>query len=128
MVERFLVKYHHIFPRHWLDVGINNEFKIKLVLLHDEPAYSQSLPTQTNLKDQMLVESTLQPECGIITTVPFSKYSCPTFAQSKLNKKLGILVNLRQTNHLIKQNYNEHNHPVTTIAVAEKHLAGKKCF
>ena len=28
MVDRFLVKYHRIFARHQLDIGINNGFKI----------------------------------------------------------------------------------------------------
>ena len=128
MVERLLVKYHKIFARHRLDIGINTEFKIKLTPKHDEPVYAQSLPTPTNLKDEMLVELALQQEYGIITTLPFSKYSSPIFAQRKPNGKLRILVDLRRINHLIKHDYNEHNHPVTTIADAAQHMAGKKYF
>ena len=50
-VEALLVKYHDIFARHRLDIGINTDFKIKLTPKHDEPVYAQSLPTPTNLKD-----------------------------------------------------------------------------
>ena len=39
-----------------------------------------------------------------------------------------ILVDLRRIIHLIKNDYGEHNHPVTTIADAAQHMAGKKYF
>ena len=55
-IEALLVKYHDIFARHRLDIGINTEFKINLTPKHDEPVYAQSLPTPTNLKDDLLVE------------------------------------------------------------------------
>ena len=61
-------------------------------------------------------------------TLPYSKYSSPIFAQRKPNGKLRILVDLRRINHLLKNDYNQHNHPVTTIADAAQHMAGKKYF
>ena len=67
-------------------------------------------------------------EYGIITTLPYSKYSSPIFAQRKPNGKLRILVDLRRINHLIKNDYGEHNHPVTTVSDAAQHMAGKKFF
>ena len=127
-VEELLVKYNNIFARHRLDIGINNEFKVKLTPKHEQPVYAQSLPTPTNLKDDLLTELALMQEYGIITTLPFSKYSSPIFAQRKPNGKLRILVDLRRINHLIKNDYNQHNHPVTTIADAAQHMAGKKYF
>ena len=127
-IENLLVKYNNVFARHRLDIGINTDFKIKLTPKHDEPVYAQSLPTPTNLKDDLLVELALMQEYGIITTLPYSKYSSPIFAQRKPNGKLRILVDLRRINHLLKNDYNQHNHPVTTIADAAKHMAGKKYF
>ena len=127
-IEALLVKYHTIFARHRLDIGINTDFKIKLTPKHDDPVYAQSLPTPTNLKDDLLVELALMQEYGIITTLPYSKYSSPIFAQRKPNGKLRILVDLRRINHLLKNDYNQHNHPVTTIADAAQHMAGKKYF
>ena len=127
-VEALLVKYNDIFARHRLDTGINTEFKIKLTPKHDEPVYAQSLPTPTNLKDDLLVELALMQEYGIITTLPYSKYSSPIFAQRKPNGKLRILVDLRRINHLLKNDYNQHNHPVTTMADAAQHMAGKRYF
>ena len=127
-IEALLVKYHDIFARHRLDIGINTEFKIKLTPKHDEPVYAQSLPTPTNLKDDLLVELALMQEYGIITTLPYSKYSSPIFAQRKPNGKLRILVDLRRINHLLKNDYNQHNHPVTTMADAAQHMAGKRYF
>ena len=67
-------------------------------------------------------------EYGIITTLPYSKYSSPIFAQRKPNGKLRILVDIRRINHLLKNDYNQHNHPVTTIADAAQHMAGKRYF
>ena len=101
---------------------------MKLTPKHDDPVYAQSLPTPTNLKDDLLVELALMQEYGIITTLPYSKYSSPIFAQRKPNGKLRILVDLRRINHLLKNDYNQHNHPVTTIADAAQHMAGKKYF
>ena len=126
--EALLFKYHHIFARHRLDIGMNTEFEIKLTPKHDEPVYAQSLPTPTNLKDDLLVELALMQEYGIITTMPYSKYSSPIFAQRKPNGKLRILVDLRRINHLLKNDYNQHNHPVTTMADAAQHMAGKRYF
>ena len=104
---------------------MNTDFKVKLTPQHEEPVYSQSLPTPTNLKDDLLVELALMQEYGIITTLPHSKYSSPIFAQRKPNGKLRILVDLRRINHMIKNDYGEHNHPVKTIADAAQHMAGK---
>ena len=94
-IEALLVKYLDIFARHRFDIGINTEFKIKFTPKHDDPFYVQSLPTPTNLK----VELPLMQEYGIITTLPYSKYSSPIFAQRKPNGKLRILVDLRSINH-----------------------------
>ena len=127
-IEALLVKYHDIFARHRLDIGINTEFKIKLTPKHDEPVYAQSLPTPTNLKDDLLVELALMQEYGIITTKPYSKYSSPIFAQRKPNGKLRILVDLRKIKHLLKNDYNQHNQPVTTMADAAQHMAAKRYF
>ena len=127
-IEALLVKYHTIFARHRLDIGINTDFKIKLTPKHDDPVYAQSQPTPTNLKDDLLVELALMQEYSIITTLPYSKYSSPIFAQRKPNGKLRILVDLRRINHLLKNDYNQHNHPVTTIADAAQHMTGKKYF
>ena len=127
-IEALLVLYHDIFARHRLDVGINTEFKIMLTTKHDEPVYAQSLPTPTNLKNDLLVELALMQEYGIITTLPYSKYTSPIFAQRKPNGKLRILVDLRRINHLLKNDYNQHNHPVTTMGDAAQHMVGKRYF
>ena len=67
-------------------------------------------------------------EYGIISTLPHSKYTSPIFAQRKPNDKLRISVDLRRINHLIKNDYGEHNHPETLIADAAQHMAVKKYF
>ena len=58
-VEELLVKFYSIFARHRLDIGMNTDFKVKLTPQYDEPVYSQSLPTPTNLKDDLFVELAL---------------------------------------------------------------------
>ena len=71
-VENLLVEFHDIFARHRFDIGINTEFKVQLTTLDNRPAYSQSLPAPTNLKDDILVELALLHKYGIITTLRFS--------------------------------------------------------
>ena len=63
---------------------------------------------------------------GIITTLPFSKYTSPIFAQKKPNRKLRLLVDLRKINNLISDDYINKNHPVSTLVDAAQHMAGKK--
>ena len=65
---------------------------------------------------------------GIITTLPFSKYASPIFAQRKPNGKLRLLVDLRKINALIADDYINNNHLVSTPSDAAQHLAGKKLF
>ena len=86
-IESLSVEYH-IFARHRFDIGMNEEFTVKLTPKDDSPAHSQSLPTPVNLKEDILVELALLHKYGIITTLPFSKYASPIFAQKKPNGKL----------------------------------------
>ena len=113
-VENLLVEFHDIFARHRFDIGINTEFKVQLTPLDNRPAYSQSLPAPTNLKDDILVELALLHKYGIITTLPFSKYASPIFAQRKPNGKLRLLVDFRKINTFIADDYIYNNHPVST--------------
>ena len=127
-IESLLVEYHDIFARHRFDIGMNEEFTVKLTPKDDSPAYSQSLPTPVNLKEDILVELALLHKYGIITTLPFSKYASPIFAQKKPNGKLRLLVDLRKINNLISDDYINNNHPVSTLTDAALHMAGKKLF
>ena len=127
-IEEILVEFHDIFARHRFDIGINREFKVKLTPNDDRPAYSQSLPTPINLKDDITVELALLHKYGIITTLPFSKYASPIFAQRKPNGRLRLLVDLRKINNLITEDYANNNHPVSTLSDAAQHMAGKKLF
>ena len=67
---------------------MNEEFKVKLTPKDDSPAYSQSLRAPINLKEDILVELAMLHRYEIITTLPFSKYASPIFAQKKANGKL----------------------------------------
>ena len=127
-IEELLVEFHDIFARHRFDIGMNEEFKVKLTPNDDSPAYSQSLPAPINLKEDILVELAMLHKYGIITTLPFSKYASPIFAQKKPNGKLRLLIDLRKINNLISDDYINNNHPVSTLVDAAQHLAGKKLF
>ena len=111
-VENLLVEFHDVFARHRFDIGINTEFKVQLTPLDNRPAYSQSLPAPINLKDDILVELALLHKYGIITTLPFSKYASPIFAQRKRNGKLRLLVHLRKINTLIADDYINNDQPL----------------
>ena len=127
-VEDLLVEFHEIFARHRFDIGIKTEFKVQLKPLDNRPAYSQSLPAPIILKDVILVEIALLRKYGIITTLTFSKFASPIFAQRKPNWKLRLLVDPRKTNTLIADDYNNNNHPVSTLTDAAHHMAGKNVF
>ena len=116
-IEDLLVEFHDIFARHRFDIGMNEDFKVKLTPKDDSPAYSQSLPTPINLKEDISVELALLHRYGIITTLPFSKYASPIFAQKKAD--------LRKINNLISDDYINNNHPVSTLTDAAQHMAGK---
>ena len=66
--EDVLVEFHDIFARHRFHTGMDEEFKVKLTPKDDSLAYSQSLPTPINLKEDILVELALRHRYGIITT------------------------------------------------------------
>ena len=125
-VENLLVEFHDIFARHRFDIGIITEFKVQLTPLDNRPACS--LPAPINLKDDILVELALLHKYGIITTLPFSKYASPIFAQRKPNGNLRLLVDLRKINTLIADDYINNNHPVSTLTDAAQHMAGKNLF
>ena len=122
------MEFHDILARHRFDIGINTEFEVQLTPLENRPAYSQSLPAPINLKDDILVELALLHKYGILTTLPFSKYASPIFAQRKPNGKLRLLIDLRKINTLITDDYINNNHPVSTLTDAAQHMAGKNLF
>ena len=105
---------------------MNEEFTVKPTPKDDSPAYSQSIPTPVNLKEDILVELALLQKYGIITTLPVSIYASPIFAQKKPNGKLRLLVDLRKINNLISDDYIYNNHPVSALTDAAQHMAGKK--
>ena len=98
--EEILVEFHNYFARNRFDIGMKEEFKVKLTPKDDSPAYNQSLPAPINLKEDILVELAMLHKYGIITTLPFSEYTSPIFAQEKPNGKLHFLVDLRKINNL----------------------------
>ena len=127
-IEDILVEYHDIIARHRMDIGMNTEFKVKLTPKDDKAVYSQSLPMPIHLKEDLIVELALMHKYGIITVLPFSKYSSPLFAQRKPNGKLRLLVDLWKINTLIADDYTKNNHPVSTLSDAAQHLARKSLF
>ena len=127
-VENLLLDYHHIFARHRLDIGKNDDLKVKLTPEHDEPMYTQGPPTPIHYRDEVLVELALLQYWGVITTLKYSKYSSPIFSVRKPSGKLRLLVDLRRINHLVRHDYDNHNFPIATLADVSAHLAGKKFF
>ena len=116
------MEFHDIFARHRFDIGMNEEFKVKLTPKDDSPAYSQSLPAPISLKEDIFVELAMLHKYGMITTLPFSKYASPIFAQKKPDGKLRLLVDLRKINNLISDDYINNNHPVSTLVDRQETL------
>ena len=55
-LEDVIIEYNDIFARHRLDIGINNEFKLKLTPKNENPVYTQCLPVPINVKEDLTVE------------------------------------------------------------------------
>ena len=125
-IEELLVEIHDIFARQRFNRGINQDFKAKLTPIDESPGYSQNQPTPINLKGDITVELALLHKCGIITTLPFSKYANPIFTQRKPNDKLRLLVQLCKTNISISDDYINKNHPVNTLTDSAQDMAGKQ--
>ena len=53
------MEFHNIFARHRFDIGINEQYTVKLTPKDESHAYSQSLTTPVNLKEDILVELAL---------------------------------------------------------------------
>ena len=101
---------------------------MKLTLKDERIHYTQRLSVPINLREDLTGELALMHRNGIITTLPFSKYASPIFAQRKPNGKLRLHVDLRKINALISDDYIKNNHPVRTLSDAAQHLEGKKLF
>ena len=127
-MENLLVKHHKIFARHRLDLGKNTDCLVKLTPEHERPIYTPNPTTAIHLRDELLIELALMQYYDIITTLSFSKYSSPIFAQRKSSGKLRILIDLRRINHLRRHDYKNNNFPIPTMADATAHLAGRKIF
>ena len=67
---------------------MNEKFTVKITPKDDSPSNSQSSPTPTNPRDDVLVELALLHKYGIIKTLPFSKYASPIFAKKTSNGKI----------------------------------------
>ena len=52
------------------DIGMNEDFKVKLTPKGDSPAHGQSLPVPISLKGEILIELSMLHKYGIITTLP----------------------------------------------------------
>ena len=127
-VQQLLIKYHDIFAKHRFDIGYNTEFKVNLTPEHDQPVYTQGPPTPIHLRHELHVQLALFQYFGLITTLPYSKYSSPLFAQRKSNGKLRLLSDLRRINHLLRNDYHNSNFPIPNMHDAINHFAGKRLF
>ena len=113
---------------HRFDIGYNTEFKVKLTPEHDQPVYTQGSPTPIHLRDELHVQLALFHYFGLITTLPYSKYSSPLFAQRNSNGKLRLLSDWRRINHLLRNDFHDTSFPISNMHDAINHFAGKRLF
>ena len=123
--EDLLVDFLDIFAKHRIDVGYNSGLKIKLKPEYTRPLYTQGPPTPIHLPQELTVELALMHYYGLITTLSHSKYSSPLFAHRKSSSKLRMLIDLRRTNHSLKNDYNNSNFPISNMTYAPNHFVGK---
>ena len=105
-VQQLLINYHDVFAKHPFDIGYSTDFPVKLTPEPDQLVYTQGPPTPIHLRDELHVQLALFPYFGLITTLPYSKYSSALFAKRKSN---GIF-------------------PISNMHDAINHFAGKLLF
>ena len=103
-------------------------FRMKLAAEHEQPVYTQSLPTPIHIRQELQVELALLENFGTITSLIHSKYSTPIFAHSKPNGKQRILVDSRELNHLFLHDYHNNNFPTSTRADTTADFAERSIF
>ena len=121
-IESLLVEFNDIFTRYRLDIGYTYKFSVKVTTDTDRPEYSKTQRISIHLKDALLLELALLQYYGVITTLPFNRYSSPIFAKQKPNGNLRILFDLRKINHLRRNDNNTFS--TATLADAGSHLSG----
>ena len=80
-IEELLADFHNIFARHRFDIGIDNDFKVKLIPINQRPTYSRNLSISISLKEDFTVELVLIEKSSIITILLTSKYKSPISGQ-----------------------------------------------
>ena len=111
-----------------MHTGLNTKLEVKRTSKDNRAVYSQNLPIQIHLKEDLIVEFVLLQKNGIITVLSFPKFASLNFAQRKPNGILRLFVDLRKINTLIAVVYTNNNHPVSILSDAAQHLAGKSLF
>ena len=96
-VEKILVENHDFFATHRLDIGLNTEFKVRLLPKDDKAVYSQSLPRAIHLKEDLIVELALVQKYGIITVLPFTKYASPKFNENPTGNYFSLWISGKTT-------------------------------
>ena len=107
---------------------MNTEFKVKLTSNDDKVVSKQYLPISIHLKKDCFAELTLMHENGIITDCFFSGNANPIFTKRKPNGKLRLLMDLREINTPVADEYTNIIHPVGTFSDKAQHLTGKSLF
>ena len=130
-MDDLIVKRHQILAQHRMDLVKNTDCLEKLTPENDKPIHTSNPTTPIHLRDEILIELALMQyydllQHSTITTLSFSKYSSPIFAQRKSSGNLRILIHLRRINHLLRHDYTNNNLPIPTMSDASAHLAGKK--
>ena len=127
-VQDFLIEVSDNFAKQRFDVGYISEISMKLTPENDQPVYTYSPSTPIHLREELQVELALLQFFGIITSLKYPKYRSPIFAHRKPTGELRILVDLRRINHLLLHEYHNNKFPISTMADATAHFAGKSTF
>ena len=92
---------------------MNTEFKVKLTTKNDKAVYNHNPLLPSHLKEDLIVDLALIHTFRIIT---------------EEGQNLHLLVDLRNVNSLIADDYTNNNHPLSTLSDKAQHLAGKSIF
>ena len=68
-VEKLPLRFHNIFARHRPDIGLNNDFKVKLTPENSKPMYTPGSPTPIHYRDEIPEELEKFQDWGKITTI-----------------------------------------------------------
>ena len=123
LIDYLLVEFHDIFSRYRFDVVMDEELKVKLTPRNDCP------PIIKIYRRRIFSKRAFLSNWRYFTAMGSSRRSHSQVQSLPKSNPMATTTPVRsQRNNLISDGYITNNHPVSPLADAAQHMAGRKLF